>query len=57
MKKIFIAFLAAGLLLVSTNHAQTIQDGVKDLYAERYKSDKAAFEKLLAANPNNIEAS
>ncbi len=56
MKKISIAFLTAGLLLVSAIHAQTIQDGVKDLYAERYKSAKAAFEKLLAANPNNIEA-
>ena len=56
MKKISIAFLAACLLLVSAIHAQTIQDGVKDLYAERYKSAKAAFEKLLAANPNNIEA-
>ena len=57
MKKISIAFLAAGLLLVSTIHAQSIQDGVKDLYAERYKSAKAVFEKMLAANPNNIEAS
>ena len=56
MKKISIAFLAACLLLVIAIHAQTIQDGVKDLYAERYKSAKAAFEKLLAANPNNIEA-
>ena len=53
MKKISIAILAAGLLLVSAVHAQTIQDGVKDLYAERYKSAKAAFEKLLAANTSD----
>ncbi len=26
------------------------------LYAERYKSAIGVFEKLLAANPNNIEA-
>ena len=36
--------------------AQSIQDGVKDLYAERYKSAKGIFEKLVAANPNNIDA-
>jgi len=56
MKKISITFLVAGLLLVSAIQAQSIQDGVKDLYAERFKSAKATFEKLLAANPNNIEA-
>ncbi|MGZ8511047.1 MAG: tetratricopeptide repeat protein [Chitinophagaceae bacterium] len=56
MKKTFITFLVAGLLLVSAIQAQSIQDGVKDLYAERFKSAKATFEKLLAANPNNIEA-
>ena len=57
MNKISITFLVAGLLFVSAIQSQTIQDGVKDLYAERYKSAKATFEKLLAANPNNIEAS
>ena len=56
MKKISITFLVAGLLFVSAIQAQSIQDGVKDLYAERYKSAKAVFEKLLASNPNNIEA-
>jgi len=57
MKKISITLLVSGLLFVSAIQSQPIQDGVKDLYAERYKSAKAAFEKLLAANPNNIEAS
>src|SRR5688572_11463209 len=56
MKKIPITFLVAGLLFVSAIQAQSIQDGVKDLYAERYKSAKATFEKLVASNPNNIEA-
>lgn len=56
MKKISITFLVAGLLFVSAIQAQSIQDGVKDLYAERYKSAKAVFEKLLASNPNNIDA-
>jgi tetratricopeptide (TPR) repeat protein len=36
--------------------AQNVQQGVNDLYAERYESAKSGFEKLLAANPNNIEA-
>ncbi len=56
MKKISIGFLVAGLFAISTLQAQSIKDGVKDLYAERYKSAKATFEKLLASNPNNIEA-
>lgn len=56
MKKISITFLVAGLLFVSAIHAQSVQDGVKDLYAERYKSAKATFEKLIASNPNNIDA-
>jgi len=56
MKKIAATFLATGLLMVSFLKAQTLQDGISDLYAERYKSAQATFEKLLAANPNNIEA-
>jgi len=56
MKKISITFIVTGLLFVSAIQAQSIQDGVKDLYAERYKSAKATFEKLLASNPNNIDA-
>lgn len=56
MNKISITFLMAGCLFVGAIRAQSIQDGVKDLYSERYKSAKATFEKLLASNPNNIEA-
>lgn len=54
--KISITFLVAGLLAITGIKAQSVQEGVKDLYAERYKSAKATFEKLIAANPNNIEA-
>jgi tetratricopeptide (TPR) repeat protein len=36
--------------------AQNVQQGVNDLYAERFQSAKSTFEKLIAANPNNIEA-
>jgi tetratricopeptide (TPR) repeat protein len=55
MKKIS-SFLIAGLLMITAIRAQSIQDGINDLYAERYQSAKAKFEKLLATNPNNIEA-
>ena len=56
MKKITITFLAAGLLFVSGLKAQTIQEGMNHLYADRFKSAIGVFEKLLATNPNNIEA-
>jgi Flp pilus assembly protein TadD len=56
MKKTSITSLVAGLLLVGTVQAQSVQEGVNDLYAERFKSAKTTFEKLLAANPNNIDA-
>lgn len=56
MKKTFITFLATGLLLASGLKAQTIQEGMNHLYADRFKSAIGVFEKLLATNPNNIEA-
>ena len=56
MKKTAITFLASVLLLVTGLKAQTIQEGVSHLYAGRYKSATAVFDKLLAVNPNNIEA-
>ena len=55
MKKIIITFLSTCLLAAGLK-AQTIQEGVNHLYADRFKSAIAVFEKLLAANPNNIEA-
>src|SRR4051812_39444990 len=36
--------------------AQSVDDGRKFLYYERYKSAKETFEKVLAANPNDINA-
>jgi tetratricopeptide (TPR) repeat protein len=56
MKKTTITFLAAGLLLLTDLSAQNIPDGVYHLYAKRQKSAVEIFQKLLAANPNNIEA-
>ncbi|MES2882861.1 MAG: tetratricopeptide repeat protein, partial [Bacteroidota bacterium] len=54
MKKSAILFFAA--LLSITAMAQNVQEGINHLYAERYASAKSTFEKLLSANPNNLEA-
>ncbi len=54
--KITLSLLTAGVLAITGVYAQSVQDGVRDLYAERNQSAKATFEKLLASNPNNIEA-
>jgi tetratricopeptide (TPR) repeat protein len=57
MKQVKIGFLflfavmAGGLV-----KAQSIDDGKKFLYYEKYKSAKAVFEKLVAANPANADA-
>ncbi|MFI5133355.1 MAG: tetratricopeptide repeat protein [Chitinophagales bacterium] len=56
MKKTTIAVLVSGLLFISAVKAQTLQDGINYLYEEREQSAKALFEKLLAVNPNNIDA-
>jgi len=55
MKKSAIVLFFSALASLSAL-AQNVQQGVNDLYAERYQSAKSTFEKLLATNPNNIEA-
>jgi tetratricopeptide (TPR) repeat protein len=55
MKKSAILFFSALVSLGAL--AQNLQQGINDLYAERFQSARSTFEKLLAANPNNIEAS
>jgi tetratricopeptide (TPR) repeat protein len=54
MKKSAIVLFFA--LLSHSVFAQSVQEGVNHLYAERYQSAKSVFDKLVAANPNNIEA-
>ena len=56
MMKITITGLVAGLLGMTTVTAQSIQEGMNHLYAERNKSAKETFDKLVATNPNNLEA-
>jgi Tfp pilus assembly protein PilF len=55
MKKILM-IVTAGLFATAGLKAQSIQEGVNHLYADRFKSAIAVFEKLLAANPNNTDA-
>ena len=55
MKKTLM-IVAAGLLLIAGVKAQTIQEGVNHLNADRFKSAIGVFEKLIATNPNNIDA-
>ncbi|HEY0355640.1 MAG TPA: tetratricopeptide repeat protein, partial [Flavisolibacter sp.] len=55
MKKTAITLLFAAFLSISAL-AQSVQEGMNHFYAQRYQSAKSTFEKLLASNPNNIEA-
>ncbi len=55
MKKITL-ILAVSLFATADLVAQSIQEGINYMYAERYKSAKANFEKMLVASPNNAEA-
>jgi len=56
MLKITIPVLMAGLLGTANLKAQSIPEGINHLYAERNKSAKETFDKLVATNPNNLEA-
>ena len=49
-------FLFVSILFAGAAFAQSIDDGKKFMYYERYKSAKEIFQKLIAANPNNEEA-
>jgi tetratricopeptide (TPR) repeat protein len=56
MKKTLITLLASGLLSATVVHSQTIQDGIGHLHAGRIKNAISTFERMIAVNPNNIEA-
>jgi len=57
MNKIKAAlFFVTAMLFVNFVTAQSIEDGKKFLYYEKYISAKNVFEKLVAANPNNVDA-
>jgi tetratricopeptide (TPR) repeat protein len=55
MKKISLSLVAL-IMSISLAFTQNVEQGRKFFYYERYKSAKETFEKVLASNPNNIEA-
>ena len=55
MKRV-LSLLVTIVVLGNSLFAQSVEDGKKFLYYERYKSAKDAFEKIIAANPNDINA-
>lgn len=56
MSKRIFSFLTMVVLGGNMLFAQSVEQGRKFLYYERYRSARENFEKVLAANPNNIEA-
>src|SRR5579872_4993615 len=57
MNKMRFSLLAAGVaILCNAAMAQSVDQGKQFLYYHRYKSANDVFDKLLASNPNNIEA-
>jgi len=57
MRKIkIISFLLSFLISANILFAQSIDEGKRFLYYERYNSAKDVFNKLVNANPNNIDA-
>jgi tetratricopeptide (TPR) repeat protein len=55
MKKISLSLVAI-VMGISLAFAQSVEQGRKFFYYERYKSAREAFEKVLASNPNDINA-
>lgn len=55
MKKTLLAVCTAFALAISAG-AQTVQEGINHLYADRFKNAEQTFQKILAANPNALEA-
>jgi tetratricopeptide (TPR) repeat protein len=56
MRKLSMSMILAFTCIGSTIMAQTLEQGKQFLYYERFQSAQAAFEKVLNANPNDIEA-
>lgn len=56
MMKRVLSLLVTVVIMGNMLFAQSIDEGKKFLYYDRYRSAKETFEKILAANPNNVEA-
>ncbi len=56
MKKTFFTLCTVFALANLNTGAQTVQEGINHLYADRFKSAEQTFQKILATNPNALEA-
>jgi len=56
MKKTLLAVNMIAALITTSVNAQTLQEGINHLYADRFTSAVNTFQKILAVNPNVIEA-
>src|SRR5436190_14508212 len=54
MKKTF--FTLCTVFMLANLNAQTLQEGINHLYADRFKNAEQTFQKILAANPNVADA-
>ena len=56
MYKMKLSFVLVSLLMTTVLFAQTLQDGRKFLYQQRFHSAKETLEKVVAGAPANAEA-
>jgi hypothetical protein len=56
MYRIKTGLLLFALFVMKTTQSQTLEDGKKMLYYERYQSARNIFQKLVEANPQQVEA-
>src|SRR4051812_28755412 len=56
MNKIRLILSATILLIGNFAMSQSVEQGKRFFYYERFKSAKGALEKVLASNPNDINA-
>jgi Flp pilus assembly protein TadD len=56
MKKVSLGLVMIFLMITLATKAQTIDEGKKNMYYERYGSAKNIFQSFLAKDPNNEEA-
>jgi tetratricopeptide (TPR) repeat protein len=56
MYRIKTGLLLFALFVMKTTQSQTLEEGKKMLYYERYQSARNIFQKLIEANPQQVEA-
>ncbi|HOA37634.1 MAG TPA: tetratricopeptide repeat protein, partial [Flavihumibacter sp.] len=56
MKRYLYSLVIATVTFATSAFAQNVDQGKKFFYYERYKSAKETLEKVLAANPNDVNA-